>query len=301
MKRSLIRFFALLAVTAMAAMLFTGCLLPMSNASRPSIDADDSASTTPYEEREPVFMQNVQQIQVNLETAVGFFCYKDNPLRILTPDTKTEEHDDSIEYTVTVFETEKGKDPVAVSEDKYQCELRKDGYLYLKSSVIGELVIEGKGANGNIISPVKIAIVGKSITFWDIIILGIGVYLIFAAIIGKGRLYENDFVREGMEAKHKKIIRITALVVGLMMVASVVLSALDKYDQLRYVKLGLFGAMLIAFIICMLLLRGCVDQEKKKEAMQQGYAGGKPSTSAAFEFDENEPTVDDIMNNKKDE
>ena len=297
--KKIFRTAALAALILAAALLFTGCLLPTSNASRPSVDASDDASTVPYEQRKLVFVQNASAVQVNYDMPVGFFAYEDNMLRILTPESKTAEHDDSISYKVSVFEKAKDGTLTEVTEDKYKVELRENGYLYLNSTVIGEVKVEGECANGSKAEAVTVPIQGKGLTLWDIVIGLIGLYLLASAVIGKGRLFDSAFVREGMEKKYKTIVRITALIVGLLMLASVALALLDPYDKLRVVKIVLFGVMLVVFIACMLLLRKCTDAEKRREAQDERYTGKKRSPEAAFVFDEDEPTVDDINNTPK--
>ena len=98
-----------------------------------------------------------------------------------------------------------------------------------------------------------------------------------------------------MEQKHKTIVRITALVIGVLMLATVAIAFLDKYGTYRLATAIIFGVILVVFITATVLLRRCTDQEAKRKAMTDRYAGtaGK-NPAAAFIFDENEPTVDDI-------
>lgn len=297
--KKLFRITALAAVILAAAMLLTGCLMPMNSASTPSKDADDSASTVPYEQRKLVFM-HASAVQVNYESPLGYFIYDDNQLRILTPDSKTGEHDDSVSYTVTVYEKGKDGSLTEASADKYTCTLRDNGYIYLKSSVIGEARVEGVCANGSTAAEVTVPIQGKGLSLFDIVIAAIGLYLIVSAILGKGRLFDQSFVREGMEKKHKTIVRVTALVVGLLMLATAAIAAFDAYDKLRIVKIVLFGVMIVLFIVSAVLMSKCMDRDKRREAQEGRYgAAGKHSPDAAFDFDDNEPTVDDIKNDPK--
>lgn len=301
MKKTVFRLIALAAVIAVCAA-FTACLFPMNSANTPSITADDSASTVPYEQRKLMFAQNVTSVQVNLETVLGYFCYEDNPLRILTEKSKTEEKDDSVSFTVTVYDGAKNADGSnKASEDQYSYKIGDNGYLYLNSSVIGEVEVSATAANGSSINSVKLPINGRSLSLWDILIAGIAVYLLVSAVIGRGKLFEEEFIREGMEKRHKTIVRITALIVGLLMIGTVVIAFIDKYDKMRILKAAMFVCMLIVFITSMLMLRKCVDQEAKMKARDGRYSGAaKKSPSAAFEFDDNEPTVDDIKPDKKD-
>ena len=287
--KKLFRITALAAVILAAALLLTGCLMPMNSASTPSKDADDSASTVPYEQRKLVFM-HASAVQVNYESPLGYFIYDDNQLRILTP----------VSYTVTVYEKGKDGSLTEASADKYTCTLRDNGYIYLKSSVIGEARVEGVCANGSTAAEVTVPIQGKGLSLFDIVIAAIGLYLIVSAILGKGRLFDQSFVREGMEKKHKTIVRVTALVVGLLMLATAAIAAFDAYDKLRIVKIVLFGVMIVLFIVSAVLMSKCMDRDKRREAQEGRYgANGKHSPDEAFDFDDNEPTVDDIKNDPK--
>ncbi|MBQ1893242.1 MAG: hypothetical protein II155_03970, partial [Clostridia bacterium] len=60
----------------------------------------------------------------------------------------------------------------------------------------------------------------------------------------------------------------------------------------RYV---LFGIGLAALIAAMILNTVFTDKEKKQKAQATALTGGNTSSAAAFEFDENEPTVDEVL------
>lgn len=300
MKKNLFRMIALITAVLAVCTLFTGCLFSMNNSNMPSPTADDSASTTPYEERKLIFMQASQSVQVNMDAPVGFFCYEDNPLLILTEKSVSQEHDDSVTYTIAVYDGEKNADASnKVGEDKYTYSIKDNGYLYLNSSVIGQVEINAEAANGCRMETVKVPIVGRSLSLWDILIGLIGVYLLISAIIGKGKLFDDEFVKEGMEKRHKTIVRITSLIVGLLMLASTVIAFIDKYDKMRVLKVAMFACMLITFITSMLMLRKCVDQEAKRKAQEGRLPGARrKAPNEAFEFDDDEPTVDDIKSGR---
>ncbi len=133
--------------------------------------------------------------------------------------------------------------------------------------------------------------------------LGVGLYLLFCGITGKGRLYESDFIKEGKEEKHKLIVRLTCLIAAMLMIGTGVLAALDGYGKLRWINYILFGAMIVVFVAALLLLRSCTDREAKRKAQASGTPGHAPSSpNAAFIFDDDEPTVDDLkVNNRKDQ
>ena len=48
----------------------------------------------------------------------------------------------------------------------------------------------------------------------DYIQIAIGIYMGFYAIRGKGKIYENEFVKEGMEEKYRKTIRLWLAIIS---------------------------------------------------------------------------------------
>lgn len=302
MKKNALRILALILVVTAAALALTGCFGMMGE--MPKVTNEETNVTVPYNERKLVFAQNAPSAQVNTDTPLGYFCYDDNRLRILTPNSKTEEHDDSISYTLTVYNGSKadGAQPAVEGVD-YTHSIKENGYLYLNSRVLGDVEITASCANGSAVGqnePLKLEVAPRGISLFDVIIGAMGLYLLYSAIVCKGKLFQNDFIKEGMEDKHKTIVRITSLVIGVLMLATVAIALLDKYGKYRVATLVIFGLVFIAFIISTILLRRCTDQEAKRKAMTDRYAGGglRKTPAAAFIFDENEPTVDDVKKNK---
>lgn len=311
MKKRFIRTLALIVMTVAISLLLTGCLLGGASTG-PSASAADETELA-YADRELSFV-HAQSIQVNYSGAMGYFCFKDNEQRILLPSGSvikngplgeadsgaaepSETPDYSIRVSVTVYDGAKNEDGSNVlPADRFECEFDKNGYLCINSPVLGEAEIDAVCANGSRIPTENIPIARKPISLIDVVILGIGVYLLFSAIIGKGSLFKNEFVVEGMEKRHKTIVRVTALVIALLMIATFVITLLDKTDHLRILRVIFFGLMLVIFVTAMLLLRPCTDQEAKRKAREQGSAAPVASPKDAFEFDEDEPTVDEINN-----
>ncbi len=295
MKKNALRLIALIFTIALAATVLTGCFGMMGE--MPKVTNEETNVTVPYEQRKLVFVQNAASALVNTDTPIGYFCYEDNQLRILTPNSKTEEHDDSISYTLTVYNGSKaeGAQP-AVDGVDYTHSIKENGYLYLNSKVLGDIDLRVSCANGKTIDVENYKVAPRSISLFDVIIGAMGLYLLYSAIVGKGKLFQNDFIKEGMEDKHKTIVRITSLVIGILMIATVAIALLDKYGKYRVATLVIFGLVFIAFIISTILLRRCTDQEAKRKAMTDRYAGGgaRKTPAAAFIFDGNEPTVDDV-------
>lgn len=233
-KKHNVRIAALIAAVLALCLALTGCM--MGSGKQPSINAEDD-STVAYADRQLTFAQNVQSIQVNVNTAVGFFCYEDNMYKILTdktdsgsdaldtaapdltaapdaPKADTAE-DNTVKYTVELFEKDKDGNlsETPASSDKFTYEINeKNGYLFVKSSVLGEIRINASCANGSELKEtVKLNVNRQSVSLFDIVMFVIGLYLLYSAISGRGRIFDAEFVKEGMEAKHKKAMRISCL------------------------------------------------------------------------------------------
>ena len=262
----------------------------------------------------------MQSIQVNVNTAVGFFCYEDNMYKILTdktdsgsdaldtaaPDATTAPdapkadtaEDNTVKYTVELFEKDKDGNlsETPASSDKFTYEINeKNGYLFVKSSVLGEIRINASCANGSELKEtVKLNVNRQSVSLFDIVMFVIGLYLLYSAISGRGRIFDAEFVKEGMEAKHKKAMRISCLAAAVIMIAAGVVSALDGFGKLQTVSMILFGLLCAVFVAAIIWTGKYVDKNAKREAQQQPGGGTLRAPKAAFEFDDDEPTIDDV-------
>lgn len=316
-KKHNVRIAALIAAVLALCLALTGCM--MGSGKQPSINAEDD-STVAYADRQLTFAQNVQSIQVNVNTAVGFFCYEDNMYKILTdktdngsdaldtdapdvtaapdaPKAGTAE-DNTVKYTVELFEKDKDGNlsETPASSDKFTYEINeKNGYLFVKSSVLGEIRINASCANGSELKEtVKLNVNRQSVSLFDIVMFVIGLYLLYSAISGRGRIFDAEFVKEGMEAKHKKAMRISCLAAAVIMIAAGVVSALDGFGKLQTVSMILFGLLCAVFVAAIIWTGKYVDKNAKREAQQQPGGGVPRAPKAAFEFDDDEPTIDDV-------
>lgn len=322
-KKHNVRIAALIAAVLALCLALTGCM--MGSGKQPSINAEDD-STVAYADRQLTFAQNVQSIQVNVNTAVGFFCYEDNMYKILTdktgggsdaldtaapdvtaapdltaapdaPKADTAE-DNTVKYTVELFEKDKDGNlsETPASSDKFTYEINeKNGYLFVKSSVLGEIRINASCANGSELKEtVKLNVNRQSVSLFDIVMFVIGLYLLYSAISGRGRIFDAEFVKEGMEAKHKKAMRISCLAAAVIMIAAGIVSALDGFGKLQTVSMILFGLLCAVFVAAIIWTGKYVDKNAKREAQQQPGGGTLRAPKAAFEFDDDEPTIDDV-------
>ena len=322
-KKHNVRIAALIAAVLALCLALTGCM--MGSGKQPSINAEDD-STVAYADRQLTFAQNVQSIQVNVNTAVGFFCYEDNMYKILTdktgggsdaldtaapdvtaaPDATTAPdapkadtaEDNTVKYTVELFEKDKDGNlsETPASSDKFTYEINeKNGYLFVKSSVLGEIRINASCANGSELKEtVKLNVNRQSVSLFDIVMFVIGLYLLYSAISGRGRIFDAEFVKEGMEAKHKKAMRISCLAAAVIMIAAGVVSALDGFGKLQTVSMILFGLLCAVFVAAIIWTGKYVDKNAKREAQQQPGGGVPRAPKAAFEFDDDEPKIDDV-------
>lgn len=129
-----------------------------------------------------------------------------------------------------------------------------------------------------------------------------GVYLLVAAIRGKGSVYQNDNIKKGHEEKYKKTVRICCYVISPILIASFVFALLayalgygiigqelssDKLHEL-YSMCTLISDItrwtgLVAIVAMIILTMRMSD---KSVAEVPVHEGGK---NPAFDFDEDEP------------
>ena len=206
--------------------------------------------------------------------------------------------DNTVKYTVELFEKDKDGNlsETPASSDKFTYEINeKNGYLFVKSSVLGEIRINASCANGSELKEtVKLNVNRQSVSLFDIVMFVIGLYLLYSAISGRGRIFDAEFVKEGMEAKHKKAMRISCLAAAVIMIAAGVVSALDGFGKLQTVSMILFGLLCAVFVAAIIWTGKYVDKNAKREAQQQPGGGAPRAPKAAFEFDDDEPTIDDV-------
>ena len=310
-KKHNVRIAALIAAVLALCLALTGCM--MGSGKQPSINAEDD-STVAYADRQLTFAQNVQSIQVNVNTAVGFFCYEDDMYKILTdktdsgsdaldtdasdatdapdviaapdltaapdaPKADTAE-DNTVKYTVELFEKDKDGNlsETPASSDKFTYEINeKNGYLFVKSSVLGEIRINASCANGSELKEtVKLNVNRQSVSLFDIVMFVIGLYLLYSAISGRGRIFDAEFVKEGMEAKHKKAMRISCLAAAVIMIAAGVVSALDGFGKLQTVSMILFGLLCAVFVAAIIWTGKYVDKNAKLSSSREAARSAHP-------------------------
>ena len=130
----------------------------------------------------------------------------------------------------------------------------------------------------------------------DLLVGFIGIYVIVNAITGKGSLFTDRFIKEEKKKSFKRIMRTLAAVAGIAFIAACAIGVCFSFKPwattVRYICFGVGVAALIAMIVINNLM---TDKEKRRKEQATALTGGHTSSNAAFEFDENEPTIDDVL------
>ena len=233
------------------------------------------------------------------------------------PDEKPVEINGEVFETVTITIDDSGKSTVVykdgsgnkIEEDsknlKYKCMLstKNDGYITMYSEEMykGDMIrVEGSTKTGMTVrndghNEIPVYVVSQSMDIMDFLFIAIGIYMLYLGITGKGKVYEAEFIKEGKEKKHKLIIRLTCLITALFTIAAGIIPAFDYYGKYRIISQILFFSAIGIFIASLIITGTMVDKKARKEAQQNQMEGRSTGTSnAAFVFDDDEPTVDDI-------
>lgn len=134
--------------------------------------------------------------------------------------------------------------------------------------------------------------------FFSIFQIVIGAYLIYAAITGKGKLYENDNLKESISReKYVKKMRLYALVTGIVMLAGAVLEYTGIVSPVSPLGWVIWGAGFLCILVMAVYSAKCTDREAAAKADNRP---GRTTVSdaarlkAAFEFDDEEETVPNV-------
>ena len=121
--------------------------------------------------------------------------------------------------------------------------------------------------------------------FLDIFQIGIGVYLAFFAIRGKGKVYENEYVKEGMEEKYRKTMRLWLAVLSPMviLVGTLGLLGYNKGFGLN-VPTILWALTIVGFVMLIVQTSKMTDKTKSRASAAGQQAG--PYRHPAFDFDD---------------
>ena len=120
--------------------------------------------------------------------------------------------------------------------------------------------------------------------------LFIGIYLIYAAIKGEGKLYENEYLNCSRE-EYVKGMRILALITGLLMLASSGLELLNVVDPVSALGIILWVMTFICIVLMMVNSVKKTDRAAAKAGKSTAQSHPeKPHDPlrAAFVFDDEE-------------
>lgn len=120
--------------------------------------------------------------------------------------------------------------------------------------------------------------------------VGLGVYILYGAIMKSGQMFKNENIKKGMEEQYRKLIRLFSFILGPLMVA---LGVVD-YFNIRSGNGGwniplivLWGLTFIGMVFLFVFALRMTDRSKKQQSAGRPR-GEKPAPRAAFEFDEEE-------------
>lgn len=246
---------------------------------------EEELSSSPELRR--IGIQTIASIQVNIKAAaVGFYFAGEN--EFIGPEN---EKYDSIAYTLTAYDEEGNE----LKGDDFSYEMGDNGVITVTVKKLGRVDIYAESTLTDYTAEASVSVVRQSMSVWDIIILGIGLYVLFLGIAGKGKVYEAEFVKEGMELNYKRLIRICCIIISVCMIASGIIAAADGYGKLKLFKTIVFVIAIVFFIAGMIAAGNMIDKQAKKEAEEKRIGGRDlKAPNAAFVFDDDEPTIDDI-------
>ena len=137
--------------------------------------------------------------------------------------------------------------------------------------------------------------------------VGLGVYILYGAIMKTGQMFKNENIKKGMEEKYRNMMRTLSFILGPLMIATGVVDYLNirSGNGSWNIPLGiLWGLTFVGVILLFVFTLRMTDRSKKQESAGRPR-GEKPAPRAAFEFDEEEkkPSVPNKRSgdgNKKD-
>ncbi|HWQ05952.1 MAG TPA: hypothetical protein VN453_01970 [Feifaniaceae bacterium] len=163
-----------------------------------------------------------------------------------------------------------------------------------------------------------------SFSLFDMMLLAIAVYVLYAGIVGKGRIYSLENIKEGMEAQYIAMSRKFYIALGISMLLNSGASLLRGvfYEQVvtaatettaassvweTKIEMGQFsfmtpevfniisyvalGITLVLIVLLVILMRKYMDKDAaKKKAAASGAQRQNPNAMprSAFEFDDEE-------------
>ena len=153
-----------------------------------------------------------------------------------------------------------------------------------------------------------------SFSFFDLVMIGLALYVFIAGVRGKGKLYDTTNIKDGMEEKYVQTMRIFYLGLGLVMALNSVCSILmaTLYTQgedggfvparelgafsfltpkvLAILSYVMFGLIVVGVILMITTMRKFIDKEKQTQqnsnTPRNSRQAGHTLPVDAFDFDE---------------
>ncbi len=126
--------------------------------------------------------------------------------------------------------------------------------------------------------------------FFNLFEIAIGAYLLYSAATGKGKYYENQYCKVPRE-QYVKVMRIFALVVGIMILVSPVLQMLKVIEANSTVSWVLWFINMLGIVGMLIANIRMTDREKAKAAQSNpapASTGEADPLRAAFVFDDDD-------------
>ena len=124
--------------------------------------------------------------------------------------------------------------------------------------------------------------------FFNLFEICIGIYLLYCGISGKGKYYENQYCKVSQE-QYVKIMRVFALVVGVLILVSPVLQLLNVIEASSWIAWALWLVNMIGIVGMLVAYVRMTDRAKAKAAQGRQPAAteeGHDPLRAAFVFDD---------------
>ena len=117
----------------------------------------------------------------------------------------------------------------------------------------------------------------------DLFQAGIGVYLLVFGIWGKGKIYENEFIKPGCEKKYHKVMRIFLCILGPLAILGAALSMFSLDPTGGMLVMICWGVTIAGFVLLIILTARLTSRNKPKVD-----ENGKPKKNPAFDFDDDD-------------
>jgi len=155
-----------------------------------------------------------------------------------------------------------------------------------------------------------------SSSLFDLLLLAMGVYVLFSGITGKGKMYENENLKEGVEAQFKKTMRIVFSVLGVLMLLNGIFPLLSgllytaevsadgasveyianfdlsdwswvTYELLNTLSIVFFALTIAGIVGMFIVMNKFIDKDaSKKRAANDPRRSGQAMPNSAFDFED---------------